>query len=1265
MSQPDPTAAPAAAGPSWRRDVLWVAAVAGAYFATARLSLSLVIQPGGIAAIWPPEGIFLSALLLTRRRVRPVLAGVLFLTDFVAEGLTGTAPLVSALYALALTGSALLSVALLGRFVGEPITFRKIRDVGGFLFFAVVLSNGLMSLLAAAASRLIPGASFWEAWKWWATADGVGNLLVTPCILSWASFFRTSRGGWSSARRLESAGLIVPLVALNLIAFSQVELGSRYASYLGYVDFPFLLWAALRFRVRGVTVVLLLLAALSLRLSFSYPMFGGAIHPSQLEAVLAAQLYLASLAIPSLFVAAVVTERQAGRDALRQSEAQSRALFEQAAVGVALVDFHTGRFRQVNQRLCRLIGSTPDAMREKTYADITLPADWAGFRAKLRALGAGTLREFSLEQRFGREDGSSLWLDVTVSPQWAPGEPPDCWVAVVQDISRHKLAEAARHESEEEFRNVFEFSPVGKSITRLDGSIKVNQAFCVIVGYTEEELRTKTWQEITHPDDVAASNTVIQSLLEDRIARAQFEKRYLHRSGKPIWTEVNTVVLRDQERRPLYFLTAITDITQRKQVEAAARLAQLETVRLLAEAEQTGEALLSVVEDQRRTDAALHDSESRFRRVVVDSPFPILLHAEDGAIIEISASWCEITGYAREELATIADWTERAYGERRARVQADIDRLYGLEQRRDEGDYLIRTKGGATRIWDFSSAPLGRLPDGRRLVISMASDVTERRRIEIELRERTQQLQLALQATGVGVWQWALQANRITTIHGGGPMSGLPPETYPATGEAFYALIHPDDRPRVTATLQRVLDHGEPYQAEFRVIRPDGVERWVSAQGLCSVDAAGRPLTLIGVDLDITERKHAEEQVRAAQVATARLLAEAEGSRQVLLSVVEDQKRTELALRASEEQFVQFMRHLPVLAFLKNHERRIVYLNERYTMVYGAEAADWVGRRSDEIWPGELGEQIRAEDEKVLATREVLTVLQQMPTAQGPRFFRTIKFLIPRPAQPPLLGGVALDVTEVQQAEQRMRQLNGELEQRVRDRTAEIEAANQELEAFSYSVSHDLRAPLRGIDGWSLALEEDYRDRLDDQARVYLGRVRAEAQRMGQLIEDLLQLSRVARAEFRRSPVDLSAQVYSVVARLQEERRDRAIEFVIEPGLRVAGDPALLDILLTNLLDNACKFTARRERARVEVGRLEDRQPPVFYVRDNGAGFDLAYADKLFGAFQRMHKASEYPGTGVGLATVQRIVHRHGGQIWAEAAVDQGATFFFTLGELS
>ncbi len=235
------------------------------------------------------------------------------------------------------------------------------------------------------------------------------------------------------------------------------------------------------------------------------------------------------------------------------------------------------------------------------------------------------------------------------------------------------------------------------------------------------------------------------------------------------------------------------------------------------------------------------------------------------------------------------------------------------------------------------------------------------------------------------------------------------------------------------------------------------------------------------------------------------------------------------------------------------------------------------------------------------------------------------------------------------------------VEDELRSAKDAAEAASRELEAFSYSVAHDLRAPLRAINGYSAALIEDVSDKLDPEAKEYLQRIGAAAGRMGELIDALLELARISRAEIHRVPVDITQMAHAVIAQLRATDPDRTVELVAADGLTAEGDPRLLRALLENLLGNAWKFSSKRELARIEIGRATLAGTPTFFVRDNGAGFDMEYAKRLFSPFQRLHVQDDFPGTGIGLATVQRIVRRHGGTIWAEGAVNRGAVFYFTL----
>ncbi|MGK7345815.1 MAG: PAS domain S-box protein [Candidatus Nitrospinota bacterium M3_3B_026] len=260
-----------------------------------------------------------------------------------------------------------------------------------------------------------------------------------------------------------------------------------------------------------------------------------------------------------------------------------------------------------------------------------------------------------------------------------------------------------------------------------------------------------------------------------------------------------------------------------------------------------------------------------------------------------------------------------------------------------------------------------------------------------------------------------------------------------------------------------------------------------------------------------------------------------------------------------------------------------------------------------------------------------------------------------------LFIGAARDITERKEAERELEKYRHHLEELVEERANELNSVNRELEAFSYSVSHDLRAPLRGVDGFSQALLEDYGDRIDEQGKFYLTRVRAGCQRMGELIDGLLNLSRLTRGVMEREDVNLSEMAHAVIDDLRRHDPGRAVDVVIDDGLVASGDRILLRAVLDNLLSNAWKFTEGREGARIEFGADRLDGETVYHVRDNGAGFDMRYAGKLFGAFQRLHGANEYSGAGIGLATVQRVIRRHGGRVWGEGEVGKGSTFYFTL----
>jgi PAS domain S-box-containing protein len=340
---------------------------------------------------------------------------------------------------------------------------------------------------------------------------------------------------------------------------------------------------------------------------------------------------------------------------------------------------------------------------------------------------------------------------------------------------------------------------------------------------------------------------------------------------------------------------------------------------------------------------------------------------------------------------------------------------------------------------------------------------------------------------------------------------------------------------------------------------------------------------------------------------------------------------------------------------------KIVYFNPAAEHIFSYSSKEIIGQPLTLLMPERFHDPHRQGLDRFLRTGEARVIGKTVELAarrkDGSEFPIELALSSWRTREGTFFTAILSDITERKRAEESLERHRSELAQS----NIELSVANKELEAFSYSVSHDLRTPLRSIDGFSQALLEDYADKLDENGRDHLHRVRAATQRMGILIDDLLNLSRVTRSEMRLEKTDLGAIARSVAAELQRTQPERRAEFRIEEGLEAFVDSHLIRIALENLLNNAWKFTSKGEFACIEFGGTQCDGRLTYYVRDDGVGFDPAYATRLFGAFQRLHAMTEFPGTGVGLATVQRIVHRHGGRIWAQSAVGRGATFYFTL----
>jgi len=367
---------------------------------------------------------------------------------------------------------------------------------------------------------------------------------------------------------------------------------------------------------------------------------------------------------------------------------------------------------------------------------------------------------------------------------------------------------------------------------------------------------------------------------------------------------------------------------------------------------------------------------------------------------------------------------------------------------------------------------------------------------------------------------------------------------------------------------------------------------------------------------------------------------------------------TEALRRNLEDRFRALAAATPDAIVTADHRGTITYVNHATEALFGRPAGELVGQPLTTLMPERLREPHRAGLARYLATRQarLLGKTLEMPAlaAGGVEIAIEMSITTWDARGEPSFAAIIRDISERKRIEATLEERTHQLE----ERTRQLEDANRELEAFSYSVAHDLRAPLRGMGGFSRVLLEDHAARLDGEVVGYLTKIQTSVRRMGDLIDALLGLSRLSRGELRRQRIDLSRIAHSVVAQLAAADPHRVVELTIEDGLTATADARLVRTLLENLIGNAWKFTSKLAAAEITVGGIDGR---TYYVRDNGAGFDMVQAGKLFSPFERLHTADEFPGTGIGLATVQRIVHRHGGKIWVKAKVNGGATFFFTL----
>lgn len=814
-----------------------------------------------------------------------------------------------------------------------------------------------------------------------------------------------------------------------------------------------------------------------------------------------------------------------------------------------------------------------------------------------------------------------------------------------REILERQQVEAELYQSQQLLNNAFELALIGNALLTPAGDwIKVNPALCKLVGYSETELLQTNFRDITFAEDLAADQAYSEQLLSGKINTCQFEKRYIHKQGHVIWALLSVALVRDAEGNPLNFIAQIQDVTERKQTEQT----------LLSVNEQLEQAVKERTVELEQANAKLKESEAQYQDLYDNAPdMYASVSAKTKDIVRCNQTLLNELGYSKKEVLKrpiLSLYVPDCLPE----VEKAFQHFVETGEVKDAQLVLQRKDGSPI---DVSLNARAIRDEAGNILYSRLSwrDITDRKHLEAQLlqvnaeleqrvHERTQalqaanqllqknqeQLELSLEASGDGWWHWQVQTDDVFWSPQFYRMLGYEAGEVPASYETWEQLAHPDDLHRAKAILQAHLQDGSvPYAYDYRVRTKSGDWKWIANFGrVVERDTQGHPIRMAGMHHDISDRKQAE---------AARL--EAEKAR-FELNLLENLLEEALAGYWDWD--------------ILNCQQ---YLSPTFKGTFGYEEHElhntpdrWQSLICPEDLPNVLDclEQHFQSRGKIPFFNEVRCLHKDGSTVWVIHSGQVIQW--DKTGRPMRMIGCQVDLSIQKQAEAQVRRY-----------AAQLEASNRELEAFAYSVSHDLRAPLRAIDGFSRALLEDYEDLFDAEAQDYFGRIRKNVAQMSQLIDDLLSLSRVSRSKIRYTDINLSDLAHEVLEELHLAEPNRQVESQITPEMRVHADATLIRVVLTNLLQNAWKFTSHNTTAHIEFGVRDTDGQQTYFIRDDGAGFDMAYAQKLFGVFQRLHSVQDFPGTGIGLASVQRAIHRHGGTVWAEAAIEQGATFYFTL----
>ena len=747
------------------------------------------------------------------------------------------------------------------------------------------------------------------------------------------------------------------------------------------------------------------------------------------------------------------------------------------------------------------------------------------------------------------------------------------------------------------------------------------------------------------------------------------------------WLRSNPHIKHEQDRRSqLYLGSLLLEEIRLAQFFQSDSSPQVQTLAAQVQSKASAERLVAAGSNTKFKAALPQLRQKTLTTCLANAPFPVMIHNKQGEIIHLNRDWLNTSGYDAGELLTLDEWQQKALVEQREIVklpEENFNQLYNkyvapahqtvleatntlqqivnslteiapeipqsqisAEQRLASAvrsELTVATKTGEQLYWELYSTSFNFGDEGDELIVSIAKDITDVVHHENKLAEVEAKLRLVLEATKTGNWSQNLVTNRVDICHRGRSILGL--NNFDGSYQSFLQSIHPDERKSVALAIAKAIKTGQDLDIQYSAIDSEQKVCRIQTKAKLDYDTQGRAIGLTGVVMDITPAGNGQNspQLNAASV----------------MDAATDSPVERVARPQTLSELKAIIDLLPYHLFVLDLKTQTISLvNSELIDSFALVKEEVIGKTIAACFDSKYAQQIAWVHQQAKTHRKAIHVQEEVDIADDTHYFDTVVTpLYDRSGNISALLHTSSDIPDLAETQEALSQ-----------RTVQLEAANRELESFSYSVSHDLQAPLRVINGFSQVLSEQYQLELDERGKHYLQRIQANSQRMSNLIDALLQLSRVTRSQMNSVNVNLSAIAEDEIEELKNGNPQRQLKLKITPDLNAKGDPQLLRIVLSNLLHNAWKYTSKKSEASIEFGMIvDDFAQATYFVRDNGAGFDPEYTDKLFTAFQRLHNQCEFPGTGIGLATVQRIIYRHGGKVWANGECDRGATIYFSL----